>query len=184
MNTNDLKQYLLSLDTASEDKNYSMMFYKKLQYLESIKQTAINDLHCHISSGYGNVNSKICFVFNNENTLKIIKPLIQDILDKLKINLWSIYITFLDKTEDEYSKKYNYLMNELNCINPDIIYVFDNNDSCVNQLKQEFTKYNIYKHNNFFQFIDIKLLSSSELNDRKLLWDSFKYMIGYKDIDR
>ena len=77
--------------------------------------------------------------------------------------------------ENEIADK-NYKMKE--------IYVFDNNDSCVNQLKQEFIKYNIYKHNNFFQFIDVKLLSSSELNDRKLLWDSFKYTIGYKDIDR
>ena len=82
------RQYLLSLNAASDDKKYAMDFYKKSEYLESLKQEAINDLHCHISSGYGSVNSNICFIFPDEESLSVIKPLVQDVLKKLKINFW------------------------------------------------------------------------------------------------
>ena len=70
---NDFRQYLLSLNTASDDKRYAMNFYKKSEYLESLKQEAINDLHCHISSGYGSVNSNICFISCFEKSLKCMK---------------------------------------------------------------------------------------------------------------
>ena len=181
---NDLKQYLLSLNTASCDKRYTMNFYKKIEYLESLKHEAINDLHCNISSGYGNVNSEICFIFSNEQRLLIIKSLIQDILEKLKMNFWSIYTTFIDKSSQEYPKKYNYLMNELNAIKPSIIYVFDNNKNCIDILKQEYCKYNISIPNNYFQFVNIQQLSSSKEEDRIALWNVFKYMIGYREIEK
>ena len=102
------RQYLLSLNAASDDKKYAMDFYKKSEYLESLKQEAINDLHCHISSGYGSVNSNICFIFPDEESLSVIKPLVQDVLKKLKINFWGVYTPFLNKSSQEYSKKYNY----------------------------------------------------------------------------
>ena len=183
MDINDLRQYLLPLNAASNDKNYTMNFYKKTEYLESLKQEAINDLHCHISSGYGNVNSNICFIFPDEQSLSVIKVLVQEILEKLKINFWGIYTTFINKTSQEYPKKYNYLMNELNAIKPSIIYIFGNDKCYVDILKQEYNKYNISIPDNYIYFVDIKQLASSEEEDRKALWNIFKYMIGYRDIE-
>ena len=180
---NDFRQYLLSLNTASDDKRYAMNFYKKLEYLESLKQEAINDLHCHISSGYGSVNSNICFIFPDEESLLLIKPLIQDILKKLKINFWGIYITFVNKSSQEYCKKYNYLMNELNAVKPSIVYVFDKEKYIIDRLKQEYDKYNINISNHYFQFVDVRQLASSEEKDRMDLWNVFKYMINYREIE-
>ena len=179
----DFKQYLVSLNAASDNKRYAMNFYKKSEYLESLKQEAINDLHCHISSGYGNVNSNICFIFPNEESLSIVKSLIQDILKVLKINLWDIYITFVDKSSQEYSKKYNYLMNELNAIKPSIVYVFGKDKSVIDRLKQEYTQYNISVSNHYFQFVDVQQLASSKEEDRIALWNIFKYMINYREIE-
>ena len=39
---NNFRQYLLSLNAASDDKKYAMDFYKKSEYLESLKQEARN----------------------------------------------------------------------------------------------------------------------------------------------
>lgn len=180
----DLRQYLLSLNAASEDKKYAMNFYKKSEYLESLKQEAVNDLHCHISSGYGSVNSNICFIFPDEQSLNVVKPLVQDILERLKTNFWSIYTTFVNKSEQEYNKKYNYLMNELNCIKPSIVYVFGKDSSCMDRLKQEYAKYNISVTDNYFQFVDVQQLASSKEDDRIALWNVFKYMIGYREIQK
>lgn len=184
MVTDDLRQYLLSLNAASEDKRYTINFCKKLEYLESLKQEAINDLHCHISSGYGSVNSNICFIFSDEQSLSVVKSLVQEILEKLKMNFWGIYTTFINKSTHDYSKKYNYLMNELNCIKPSIVYVFGKDKSCIDRLKQEYDKYNIPISNNYFQFVDIQQLLSSKEEDRKALWNVFKYMIGYREIEK
>lgn len=184
MDIDTLKQYLLSLNTASADKKYVMDFYKKSKYLESLKQEAINDLHCHISSGYGSVNSNICFIFSDEKSLSVIKPLVQEVLEKLTMNFWGIYTTFIDKTNQDYSKKYNYLMNELNCIKPSIVYMFGKDQLNLDRLKQEYAKYNISVSPNYFQFVDIQQLASSEEKDRMALWNVFKYMIGYREIEK
>lgn len=180
---NNFRQYLLSLNAASDDKKYAMDFYKKSEYLESLKQEAINDLHCHISSGYGSVNSNICFIFPDKESLSVIKPLVQDVLKKLKINFWGVYTTFLNKSSQEYSKKYNYLMNELNAIKPNIVYVFGKEKSIIDRLKQEYDKYSISVSNHYFQFVDVQQLASSKEEDRIALWNVFKYMINYREIE-
>lgn len=177
------RQYLLSLNAASDDKKYAMDFYKKSEYLESLKQEAINDLHCHISSGYGSVNSNICFIFPDEESLSVIKPLVQDVLKKLKINFWGVYTTFLNKSSQEYSKKYNYLMNELNAIKPNIVYIFGKEKSIIDNIKQEYDKYNISVSNHYFQFVNVQQLASSKEEDRIALWNVFKYMINYREIE-
>ena len=100
------------------------------------------------------------------------------------MNFWGIYTTFINKSTHDYSKKYNYLMNELNCIKPSIVYVFGKDKSYIDRLKQEYDKYNIPISSNYFQFVDIQQLLSSKEEDRKALWNVFKYMIGYREIEK
>lgn len=179
---NDMKQYLLSLDINPEDKRYTMNFCKKNEYLEGLRMAAVSDLHEHVSTGYGNINSKICFVIKDEKSFKVIKPLIQEILDKFHINFWNIYVTFVNKTVTEYPKKYIYLINEIYAVRPNILYVFDKDEVMYNNIIAEFRNNNVpIPHKHFF--VDVIKLSSSDTEIRKELWDSLKYLINYKEIE-
>ena len=74
-------------------------------------------------------------------------------------------------------------MNELNAVKPSIVYVFDKEKYIIDRLKQEYDKYNINISNHYFQFVDVRQLASSEEKDRMDLWNVFKYMINYREIE-
>ena len=119
---NRIQEYLTGLDVDIKDKRYSMNFCKKSEYIQSIMQQAIQETQSHMSFGYGNVNSNICFLVSNEDMFKKIKPLLQEVLDKFGVNFWDIYVTFINKTPVPYDRNVNLLMNEINAVNPKIIY--------------------------------------------------------------
>lgn len=156
-----------------------MNFCKKMEYLDNLKKITIKELHEPIISGYGNVNSQICIVTKNENAFNIIKPLLQDVLDKLHINMWDIYITYVDKTKKEYNRKFSYLVHELSAIKPKVIYYLDNDEENYNALLNAFKTDNI---NIDIHYVDIKKLGSSDVEDRKYLWEVFKHMIKFKEV--
>lgn len=161
-----------------------MNFCKKMEYLDNLKKITIKELHEPIISGYGNVNSQICIVTKNENAFNIVKPLLQDVLDKLHINMWDIYITYVDKTKKEYSRKFSYLAHELSAIKPKVIYYLDNDENNYNTLLNAFKTDNINISDDAISihYVDIKKLGSSEVEDRKYLWEIFKHMINFREI--
>ena len=180
-NIDEMKDYLLSLNIPSEDKRYTMNFCKKMEYLDNLKRVTINELHEPIVSGYGNVNSNICIVTKNDNALNTIKPLLQDVLDKFHINIWDIYLTYVDKTKTEYNRKFSYLAHELSAIGPKIVYYIDKDESNYNALLNAFVADNVKLPVNIY-YIDVIKLGSSDTQDRKDLWEVFKHMINFRDI--
>lgn len=177
----NMRQYLSALDIPVEQKRYAMNFCKKIKYLEELQGLAVQELNEYVCTGYGNVNSKICFVFKDKQTYDIIRPLVQDILEKFSINAWDIYITFVNKSTKEYPRKYPYLINELHAINPNLLYVFDKDDTIYKDIVNAFLSQNITLPEKYF-LVDTQKLASIEENVRQELWNVFRYLINYKDI--
>lgn len=179
----DLRQYLGGISIDPAEKNFAFDFCKKNEYITQLMQAVIQNVNgVHVSMGYGNLNSKIVMVFPNENSLSVMKSTIQKLLDKFHIDFWSLYITFIDKTEAEYPLKFNVLMNEINAISPQIIYFVDKDDSQIVNLKIEFNKYGIKLPKHYLLEAE-KLVNDTEQN-RKEIWKSFKYAINYKDLPK
>lgn len=180
---NDMKQYLLSIDIPSDDKRYTMNFCKKMSYLDNLKQVMIKELHQPIISGYGNVNSKICFITKNNKMLETIKSLLESAMDKFHINIWDVYITFVDKCNVDYPHKFSFLAHELSAVQPEIIYYIDNSKDNYNSLLNAFNTNGIKRTDNIY-YIDVAKLISSDISDRKELWSVLNHMIKYKPIIR
>lgn len=179
----EMKQYLSALEIDIEQKRYAMNFCKKMQYLDKLRNIAIQDTNEYVCTGYGNVNSKICFVFNNLQAYETLKPIINETLEKFRMNIWNVYITFIDKTKVEYNKKYSYLANEINANGANLMFVFDKDETNYNKIIEAFNSRNIALPEKHF-FIDVHKFASTELEDRKVLWNSFRYLINYKEIEQ
>lgn len=179
----DMRQYLSALNIDSEQKRYAMNFCKKAYYLNELHEIAIRDTDEHVNIGYGNVNSQICFVFRDKDRFDLVKSLVQDILDKFNINIWNVYITFVDKTASEYNKKYSYLANEINAVGSKLLYVLDKGDTLYKDVIDSFTTHNIALPERHFA-VDIEKIASSDTEARKELWSIFRYIINYKEIEQ
>ena len=83
-----MRQYLSGLDIDTEQKKYAINFCKKVQYLDTLHNVAIDNTNNYVNTGYGNVNSQICFVFNNKEEYKVLKPAIVEMLEKFNINIF------------------------------------------------------------------------------------------------
>lgn len=179
-NSQDFKSYISQLNIASEDKTKAIGFFKKLNYLYFLKNTFVNIVHENVTEGYGNLNSKICFIFSSEEKYKIIKPLLEDYLNDIKLNLWDIYVTFYNKTKSKSSKELNYLMNEVNCINPSIIFIFDNDISHMNNLINEYKNHGLTLPE--IIFIDLSKFASDNQKDKYDIRCNFIKLINYKQL--
>ena len=95
--------------------------------------------------------------------------------------MWDIYLTYVDKTTTEYNRKFSYLAHELSAIGAKIIYYIDNDENNYNALLNAFQTDNI-KLSADIHYIDVTKLGSSDIEDRKELWKSFKHMINFREI--
>lgn len=179
----DMRNYLLPLNTSAEDKRYTMYFCKKLSYLNQLMNVITKEINDYVSMGYGNVNAKICIVIKDEAMFSIIKPLIRDVLEQFGINFWNIYVTFIDKTETPYKEKYGLLVNEINAIGPSLLYVIDKDKTSFDDISNYFNSYNISMPQKSF-FVDVQKLGSTDENIRRELWAVFRYLINYKEIEQ
>ena len=177
----DMKQYLSSLDIASEKKRYVMNFCKKIEYLDELHDAATRDIQGYVCSGFGDFNSNICFVFKDSYMYEVVRPLIQEILSKFNIDTYDIYITFINKTQQEYSKKYSFLVNELHAIGPKALYVFDNDNVSYDTIIKTFGSYGMALPEKHF-IVNAQDLASTDIDTKKHLWNVFRYLINYKQI--
>jgi hypothetical protein len=176
------RQYLLANDAVSkQDKEYALNFCKKTEYLEQLKQALINELHETVASGYGDVNSNICFVFESEKAFQFLKPVLHDIFETVKLDFWDAYITFVDKTQTEYPNKYGLLMHEIHAISPKVLYVIGETDVSYNTLNRAFAMAKVNHPAAKAFHITPELLCSTEEQDRKELWKMFRYLVNYKE---
>lgn len=176
------RQYLLDAsDILKEEKEYAMSFCKKTEYLNGLRDAVINELHEPVAAGYGDVNSKICFVFPDEETFNLIKPVIQDVLETFRLNFWDVYVTFIDKTKSDYPDKYGYLINELYAVSPKVLYVIDKTDVSYNNINKGFATSKIPHPSEKAYHISIEDVCSTEESIKKKLWKMFKYLINYRN---
>lgn len=179
----NMRQYLSALSIPAEQKRYAMNFCKKMSYLNELRDAAIQDVQDYICTGYGNVNSNICFIFKDKQCYDVVHALLQEMLEKFHINPWDVYVTFVDKSQKEYNKKYAYLANEIHAINPGLLYVFDTNESMYQEIINAFQMRNIALPEKHFT-VDVQKLASTDTDVRHELWNILKYLINYKETEQ
>lgn len=182
MQLSDTKQYLLSLSIPQDDKRYVMDFYKKLQHLEELRKRIANDTSMKVSGGYGDMNSKICFIFNNPSLFNAAKQIVQGKLDLFEVNFWQIYVTFINKVECDYPYRYDVIASELSAIKPNLLYVFDNDKATYDRIMAALTQFNLPAPERSF-FVDMKDMVSDDPEVKKKLWHTLRYLINYKTLD-
>lgn len=173
---NELMEFLRTIDIDAAEKNFTFDFCKKNEYIDGLMNAVMIDTGDPVSIGYGNINGQIMLVFQDRNSLDILKPAVQESFEKIGIDLWTMYITYVDKTQNDYPKKYNVLMNELNAVKPKILYFIDNTDNHVFNLKAECAKYKV-------AFPRCLIITPNEIvNDKKATFAKLKYAVNFKDI--
>lgn len=180
MAVNDVREYLLSLNIPNEDKRYVLNFCKKLEYLENLRKQAAAETGERVELGYGDANSKLCFIFRNKNEFSAAKKTLQSHLDDFCLNLWQIWITFVDKTPSDYANKYTFLAHEINAINPTVVYVFGDDQSIAATAEQSIRQIGCSNLKHYF-FVDFSILSDPDA--KKMLWPQFRYLINYQTLD-
>lgn len=180
MDTKRIRDYLLPLNIPSEDKRYVLNFCKKIKYLEELRNRAAMATGDRVELGYGDANSKLCFIFKNKQEFNAVKKVLQSHLDDFCLNLWQIWITFVDKTETEYADKYIFMAHEINAINPTVVYVFGNDQSIAATAEQAIRKIGCPDMKHYF-FVDTGILSDPDA--KKILWPQFRYLINYQTLD-
>lgn len=125
-NITELTNFLSSQSEINkEDKKFVYDFYNKFYYLGELNENIIADLNDKISIGYGNYNSKIMIVLSSENILEETITVIKPIIENINISLWNVYITVVKKSEATYDKYDAAILNEINAVNPSLLYVID-----------------------------------------------------------
>lgn len=186
MSLQTMREYLLSLAIPADDKRYALSFYKKLDYLESLREKASIDTHQAVHAGYGCVNSKICLVFKDAKAFSKAKDVVQAWMDEFKINFWQTWITFVDKTDDEYAAKMEYLACEIHAIHPDLLYVFGEAKEEYDNVIQALRNLNAPPDEVIPQysfFIDFADLESKDEQVRQEVWRKLRYFINFKVLD-
>lgn len=179
-----LKDYLSSLVIKAEDKRYVLNFCKKLGYLESLQKKVAIDTGENVVTGYGNPNSQICFVFKNQKEFAEAKSKLQPHLDTFLVNLWDVWLTFVNKTEMDYPQKYECLAYELHAVGPILMYVFTNgqDDNEKNTILEAMQKIGAptpqISHN-----VNINDLTSQDPVVKQSLWNRLRFLINYKTTD-
>lgn len=174
------KEYLKTIQIPSNEKNLVMDFCKKEIYRQNLMQVMINEVgDIPVSIGYGNVNANICFIFESEKTLSIMKPLVQKLLNRLQIEFWTLYVTFVNKTEQEYQNKFELLAKEISAVRPKVVYFFCNGDESIVSLKKTFAANGISLPKLYLVPMDKFIQDDDE--SYKELWKIFRYMINYKN---
>lgn len=182
MQLQEIKEYLLPLGIPDIDKRYTMNFCKKLEYLEGLRSKVAKDTGMNVSGGYGDINSNICFIFNNVKNFNVMKSIIQEKLDLFDINFWQIYVTFINKIEKDYSMKYSMITSELSAVKPKLLYVFDKDKRVYDEIINSLNKFNVaVPERNFF--VDVMDLASDDEEIKKQLWFTLHYLINYKTQD-
>ena len=149
--------------------------------METLRDKLYKDTQMNVTPGYGNVNSKICLVFNNPERLKIVKPFVQEQMDGFKINFWDVWTTFINKTSSDYPYKFDLLGYELNAVHPQCLYVFTDVDDDYDNVIKCITKISGSLPERYFN-IHIADFASQDMSIKRKLWYDFHYFINYNSL--
>lgn len=176
---NNIKDYLIPLNIQNTDKKSFMDFYKKMSYIETLMENLALSVNEKINMGYGDFNSKVCFIFKDRQTFEKLKDSLQKNIEIVDVHFWQVYTTYVSKTSKELPNDISILMHELNAIKPQIIYLFDENDEVLNKLNQECAANNIPCTTKQL-LINPDMILNDNTQSRKDLWKLLKFLVNYK----
>ena len=185
---NKLKNYLSQLPISQEEKRYIYMFYQKEEYITRINDVLINLTNVnHIDIGFGNLNSKTMFLIKNASLYKEIKPFLSKTFERFGIDMYSTYISFIDKSGKCSEYDITNTAYEIYAIRPELVYVIDTNEEMLGVIKNECFKCNAsYEPRMIFISFDnvIACLNEDESISnmaKQILWPSIRNIINYKN---
>ena len=187
MSDETFKAYLLSLDIPAEDKSYVLKFFKKADYFESLREVVTKDTNQVISMGYGNLNSKIGFIMQDSSIFESVKELLLEYMNKFDMNIWNVYITFINKVDIDYDERFSLLVHELHAVGPEVLYFFVTDEEHYLSTLNEYKKFNINLPRKVFKIIvpeagaDKNMFTDNALE--KQFFGMFKYLINYKETE-
>lgn len=167
----NLREYLQNNVQDTREIEDVDEFYKKHEALEKFYgQLPINRT---LLMGRGKYNSKICFIFKDEESYKNALPSLQRILPVYGIKIWDLMTLFSDK---QLGKNNIYiLINEINIIQPKVIYIYDDNE-LTKQLSNDISS----EHNLGIRYINVNNIDKAlDANVPSAIFDLFKYLITY-----
>ena len=165
------EEYINNNLTDQKEINDTTSFYKNMELLGTLySNISVPNKLLRIQ---GKFNSKICFIFKNEEVFKSQIDILKKVAEVYYIKLWDIAILFKDKTDNE-QDNIKYLNQELDIVNPFVIYIFDDNELTKN------IQNNISKRNLNAKYININNLEQIlKSNVSPQIFDLFKYLITY-----
>lgn len=177
--TQQLKDYLIGEHIEGSDE--FMRFLYKQEYMYQIMEILQRRTGCdHLSYGYGNYNASVCFLYDSRETENELTDKIRKILEKLKIDPYSVYMTYVNKSGSE-KDDLQLLANEISLVSPGLLYYFGKDSSpldkavkiCEDNGKKWPVSHIILKDD---------LLNADDKNIKKIVSAKLSRMIASKDI--
>lgn len=166
---NYLNQNINDLKEKSNTHNFYDIFYRLNNLYNTISVTN------KLLRSQGKYNSHICFIFKNEEHYKSCIKSLKRVLNVYKIDIWDILILYSEKTDSDY-ENINIISEEINIVNPIIIYIFDDN-SINDKISNRFSEQKIVLGCRIINVNNIEYTLDN--NTSSHIFDLFKYLITY-----
>ena len=181
------QEYLDSL--SCEEKEYTVNFFKKKEYIEKLNETAIGNCDDIIVSSKGNCNSKIAIIVDSFKNLDIVTKFVKPMFESINTSLWNVYTTCIIKSDKQRSKMWEQMIqHELNAVSPLFSFMFVDN-------KQSFTEEDITIFSKTLPVVYINIDDVNYILDKnnfkteryiQIMNDFYKYVlkiIQYREIE-
>lgn len=174
----ELKEYLIT--EHPEGYNDLSAFLGKQEYMYQIMDILQHKTGCdRLSYGYGNYNASVCFLYDEKETEQKMVQKIRKVLEKLRVDPFSIYVTYILKSGEE-DIDLQLLMNEISLVNPQLMYYFGKDRSILDKAR------NMYKAGKqwplTYSILEDDLFNTDDPDVKKRVSAAFARMIAFKDI--
>ena len=156
-------------DTMSFYSNFNSLFELYAKSEIGIKNS---NSKFKLLRGQGKYNSKICFIFKNEEHFKSCTNALHRVLNVYGTKIWDVMILYSQKFDNE-NTNINILLQELLIVNPIVLYIFDDN-SLDNKLKNN---NNVILGMRVINVNNIDSILEENLSEK--IFDLFEYLITY-----
>ena len=173
----NLEDYLKNNISNPKEISDTMSFYSNFNslfelYAKSEIGTKNSNSKFKLLRGQGKYNSKICFIFKNEEHFKSCTNALHRVLNVYGTKIWDVMILYSQKFDNE-NTNINILLQELLIVNPIVLYIFDDN-SLDNKLKNN---NNVILGMRVINVNNIDSILEENLSEK--IFDLFEYLITY-----
>ena len=167
-----LTDYLKNNIGNAKEVSNTTLFYEKFQKLSSYYDTIT--INHKLLRAQGKYNSRICFLFKDEEHFKSCHDSLQRIMNVYDIKIWDVAVLYYNKTDNE-SQNVDIILNELSIINPVILYIFDNTE-----INNKIVEASINRIVLSCRMINVNNVQNAvEQNLSTQIFDLFEYLITY-----